>query len=76
MHTRVNPGGGRYSWKVLLSGYAPQYAYEIGRLDQRLPFDELKRRSHINEAARVADGAPDFSQRIRADLPRPPTAAR
>src|SRR5206468_10400384 len=21
MHTRVNPGGGRYSWKVLLSGY-------------------------------------------------------
>jgi uncharacterized protein DUF4105 len=76
MHTRVNPGGGRYSWKVLLSGYAPQYAYERGRLDQRMPFEELKRRSHVNEAARAADEAPDFSQRIRADLPRPPAAAR
>jgi hypothetical protein len=76
MHTRVNPGGGRYSWKVLLSGYAPQYAYEIRRLDQRVPFDALKRRSHVNEAARAADGAPNFSERIRADLPRPPTAPR
>jgi hypothetical protein len=76
MHTRVNPGGGHYSWKVLLSGYAPQYAYGRGRLDQGLPFEELKRRSHVNEAARGADDAPDFSQRIRAALPRPPTAPR
>jgi Domain of unknown function (DUF4105) len=76
MHTRVNPGGGRYSWKVLLSGYAPQYAYERGRLDQRVPFEELKLRSHVNEAARAADQAPDFSQRIRAGLPRPASAAR
>jgi hypothetical protein len=34
-----------------------------------LPFEELRRRSLINEAARAADGAPDFSQRIRASLP-------
>ena len=36
---------------------------------RRLPFEELRRRSLINEAARAADGAPDFSQRIRASLP-------
>jgi hypothetical protein len=71
MHTRVNPGSGQYSWKVLLSGYAPLYAYEHDRLDRRLPFDELKRRSHVNEAARAADRDPDFSRRIRAALPRP-----
>jgi hypothetical protein len=34
-----------------------------------LPFD---RRSLINETARAADGAPDFSQRIRASLPTMP----
>ena len=71
MHTRVNPGKRAYSWKILLSGYTPQYAYELGRLDTRLPFVELKRRSHINAAAQAADQAADFSQRIRAGLPRP-----
>lgn len=71
MHTKVNPGNHAYSWKILLSGYAPLYAYEHGRLDTSLPFEELKRRSHINAAAQAADRAADFSQRIRAGVPRP-----
>jgi len=71
MHTKVNPGNHRYSWKILLSGYAPLYTYELGRLDTGLPFEELKRRSHINAAAQAADQAADFSQRIRAGLPNP-----
>jgi hypothetical protein len=54
---------------VLLSGYAPEYVYERGRLEQSLPFEELKRRSLINAAAQAADKAPDFSRRIRAGLP-------
>jgi hypothetical protein len=70
-HSRVNPGNHRYSWKILLSGYAPLYTYELGRLDTRLPFDELKRRSHINAAAQAADQAADFSQQIRVGVPRP-----
>ena len=45
LHTRVNPGHSRYSWKVLLSGYFPEYAYEEGRLDTDLPFAELRKRS-------------------------------
>lgn len=71
MHTRVN-GRHPFSWKILLSGYAPLYVYEHGRLDGGLPFEELKRRSHINAAAQAADLAADFSQRIRAGLPKPP----
>ena len=67
----MNPGKQAYSWKILLSGYTPLYAYELGRLDTRLPFEELKRRSHINAAAQAADQAADFSQRIRAGLPKP-----
>ena len=71
MHTKVNPGKHAYSWKVLLSGYAPLYTYELGRLDTSLPFEELKKRSHINAAAHAADQASDFSQQIRAGLPKP-----
>ena len=74
MHTSVNPGGGHYSWKVLLSGYVPQYAYERGRLDTGVPFDELRRRSRINDPAKAADHDPEFSLRIREHLPRPPAA--
>jgi hypothetical protein len=75
-HARASGGIARYNWKVLLSGYAPAYAYDIGRLDPSLSFAELKQRSHINTRAQAAGDAPDFSQRIRAGLPRPPPASR
>lgn len=68
-HAAVNPGHVPFSWKVLLSGYAPEYLYEQGRLDQSQPFMALQKRSRINDAARAADQAPDFSERIRAGLP-------
>jgi hypothetical protein len=64
-HSAVNPGHLAYSWKVLASGHTPEYVYENGRLDQSLPFPELKARAHINAAAQAADKAPDFSRRIR-----------
>src|SRR5262245_40279269 len=70
-HTRVNPGHLPLSWKILLSGYVPEYLYEHRRIDTTLSFEELKRRSHINKAAQAADNAPDFSQRIRVGLPIP-----
>jgi hypothetical protein len=69
LHSHVNPGRVPYSWKVLLSGYAPEYVYELGRLDRSLPFEELKRRSRVNERAHAADGAEDFSQQIRVGIP-------
>ena len=60
------------SWKMLLSGYFPELVYERGSLDQSLPFDALRRQSHINERARAAAGADDFSRRIREGLPGMP----
>jgi hypothetical protein len=60
------------SWKMLLSGYFPELVYERGSLDQSLPFDALRQQSHINERARAADGADDFSRRIRENLPGVP----
>lgn len=69
LHTRINPGHLPFSWKLLLSGYVPEYVHEQRRLDNRLPFDELKRRSHINARAQAADTAGNFSERIRLGLP-------
>jgi hypothetical protein len=67
--TTVNPGHLPLSWKVLLSGYTAEYAYDNGRLDRSLPFEELKRRGHLNARAQAADKAPDFSRLIRVGMP-------
>jgi len=75
-HTRASGGNARYNWKILLSGYAPAFVYENGGLDTSLSFADLKQRSHINTRAQAAGDAADFSQRIRAGLPRPPPASR
>jgi hypothetical protein len=67
--TRINPEHVPYSWKILLSGYLPEYLYEQGKLDTSVPFAELQRRAYINPLAQAADKAEDFSQRIRAGQP-------
>jgi hypothetical protein len=69
LHSRVNPESPPLSWKVLLSGYVPQHAYELGKLNTTLPFAELERRAWVNERAHAADRDPAFSQRIREGLP-------
>jgi len=63
---------GRFDIRHLLNGLIDSYLYHSGRIDTDLPFDELRQRSKINEAAEAAGGAPEpaFSRRIRASLPR------
>ena len=63
---------GRLDLRHILNGWIDRYLYLSGRIDTTLSFSELRRRSLINEAALAADGAPDFSQRIRASLPTIP----
>jgi len=62
---------GRFDIRHLLNGFIDRYVYSAGLVDNTLPFDELRRRSRINDAALAAGDAPDFSQRIRASLPFP-----
>lgn len=68
-HLRAFGGKARYNWKILLSGYAPLYAYEMGALDDTLPFAALRAASHVNGRAASAGDADDFSARIREGLP-------
>ncbi len=66
-HNRMDRA--KWDWRMLLNGKGDELMYERGALHTGgLPFAELKKRSHINEAARAANDSPDFSARIRADL--------
>jgi hypothetical protein len=63
---------GQFDIKHLLNGLIDRYLYRAGLVDRALPFEELRRRSRINDVALAADNTPDFSQRIRASLPTMP----
>ena len=65
------------SWKVLLSGYAPEYVYDNGRLDRSLSFKELRQRSLINARRRISraaseKGCPDSPHADACLAPRLP----
>jgi hypothetical protein len=69
MRKHAAAGRADWHWSVILNGYAPEHAYTAGVLDTAWPFDELKRRSRINDRARAAGEAEDFSARIREGMP-------
>ncbi|HEY5743323.1 MAG TPA: DUF4105 domain-containing protein [Terrimicrobiaceae bacterium] len=59
-----------WDWRILLNGKADELLFERGALATGgLPFAELKARALINDAAKAADAAPDFSRLIRTGLP-------
>lgn len=64
-HSKGNPEHLPFSWKILASGYVPEYVYESGLLDNRVPFANLQRSAHVNLRAQAAGSADDFSRRIR-----------
>ncbi|HTF92986.1 MAG TPA: DUF4105 domain-containing protein, partial [Verrucomicrobiae bacterium] len=70
-HTRMNPESPPLSWKILVSGYVPDYLYELGRIDTSRPFAELEKMSRVNARAHAAEKDPAFSRRIREGLPKP-----
>ncbi|MFA6162776.1 MAG: DUF4105 domain-containing protein [Methylobacter sp.] len=71
LNTRINPEHLPFSWKILLSGYLPEYLYESKRLDAGIPFSKLQEQAHINSRAQAADQVVDFSTRIRVAIEKP-----
>ncbi|MDP3330730.1 MAG: DUF4105 domain-containing protein [Methylococcaceae bacterium] len=71
LNTRVNQDHLPFSWKILLSGYVPEYLYQSGRLNTQLAFEQLQQQAHINSVAHSVDQSPDFSQLIRAGIEKP-----
>lgn len=59
-----------WDWRFLLNGKGDEMMFERGALaTDGLPFEELKRRALINDAAKSAGASPDFSRLIREGRP-------
>jgi hypothetical protein len=58
-------------YRILLSGYLPEYAYDVGATDTSMPFEKLRELSRIHDRAAQADADPNFSARIRESIPKP-----
>jgi hypothetical protein len=56
-------------YRILFSGYLPEYVYGVGGLDKRYPLEVLRSLGYIGERAKKADGRADFSARIRQGVP-------
>jgi hypothetical protein len=70
-------GGLPLDYRLLFSGYLPEYVYKVGGLDSRYALTQLRAFGRITDRAKAADGRPDFSQAIRQGIPPlPPAAAR
>lgn len=66
MNTHVNQRHVPFSWKILASGFLPEFLYEHGRLDSNgLSFAELQRNAHVNARAKIAEADKNFSSVIR-----------
>jgi hypothetical protein len=57
------------NYRLLLSGYLPEYVYAVGGLDPRYTLEQLRAFGRITERAKQADRSPQFSQEIRRGIP-------
>lgn len=61
----VSPKKIKYGWRVLLPGFSAKYAYDLGLLDNDIPFEELTKIALVNELADRHYDDVRFSQLIR-----------
>ena len=59
---------GGFEIRHLLNGWSDRYLYRAGLLETSMPFTDLRRRAHLNDAVRHADDSDDFSTLIRAGM--------
>ena len=61
------PGKIQYDYRVLLPGYSDELAYELGLIENSVPFAEARRRAVISSAILQYKDEPRFSQLIRGE---------
>ncbi len=63
-----------FDYRVIFTGYLPEYVYRVGGLDKRYPLAELRERGRITERAKLSDRSGTFSADIRQGIPALPPA--
>jgi hypothetical protein len=61
----ISPNKVGWNLDLLLPANSDKYAYELGLIDNSLPFEEIRTKYLINERASTYADAPDFSVKIR-----------
>jgi hypothetical protein len=69
-------GVAKYTWKILLSGYVPEYLYETETLMPGMSLEEIMTKSLVNERAKKFATDQNFSSLIREGVPHPEPRAR
>jgi hypothetical protein len=62
---KLAPGRVPYDYRVLLPGYADHLAYDLGLIDNTLPFDEVRRRALVSDRILKYKDDTQFSSLIR-----------
>jgi hypothetical protein len=57
------------SYRLIFSGYLPEYVYRVGGLDQRYSIEELRALGRVSERAKESDRSEAFSADIRRGIP-------
>src|SRR5450631_4518271 len=57
------------SYRLLFSGYMPEYVYSVRGLDRRCSLEELRTRGFITDRAKQCDRSAHFSADIRKGIP-------
>ena len=55
-----------FGWRILLPGFSAEYAYDLGLLDNSIPFEDLQTIAYVSDLAERYHDSPDFSQQIRS----------
>lgn len=63
----IAPSRVPFDYRVLLPGYADNLAYDLGLIDNSLPFDETRRKARVTEQVLRYKDDPQFSARIRGE---------
>ncbi len=66
MVNNLRPGAIPNDLRIVLPGHSDRLAYDLGLLAAQGDFDQIKKASRVNYAARMHFDAADFSQAIRA----------
>ena len=62
-------------YRLLFTGYLPEYVYQVGGLDSRYSLEELRVMGRITDRAKISDRSAYFSADIRRGVPVIATAA-
>jgi len=60
-----------FDWRIILTGHLPDYLYEHGAVDTRMPLEELRRRADVTGRVDARLSEVEFSSRTREGVPAP-----